>query len=381
MRAIRSVGTLVVLGGSVLLAYGCSAAGNAPVGGDAADGSTPTQDYGGGGDNSPSDASTGTGSGGGKKDSGASGGYDAGPPKAPEGSPCDVATQLSDPQATQTCGLCGTQTRACISADGGATGAWAAWGSCTGEVTAADKCDPATTYAATACGNCGTMPQICGSDCHFETGFDCTEPANACHPGDVKFVLGASCTTSGQGRVYTCGATCAFGSPSACELPPPNPNSLTISPTAGQSVNATFALSDSNQTDRVTVDTCPTTLGSSSTDYIDIGIVNPTTRTVTVSVWDGRAAGATSGMDTVMSWYASPVWPPADRTMCQGSVSDDCDPSATCANTASGDTRWSSLAGTNAVSIPPNGTVTVTVALYSSSGTPGSFKLFARTEN
>ena len=380
MRAMRTLGTMAVLGGAALLVYGCSAAANAPVGDSADGGGNANQDYGGGGGGT-TDASTS----GGKRDGGGTGGgvYDAGPPKLPEGSPCDPSTALSDPESTETCGLCGTQTRACLgdAADGGGSFKWAAWGTCTGEVTSADKCDPSATYPSTACGNCGTTPQICGSDCHFETGFDCTEPAGACTPGDIKFVLGASCTTAGQGRAYTCSSSCAYGSPSACEAPPPNPNSLTISSTAGNTVNATFTLSASKSTDRPSSGSCPTTIDTGSNSaYMDIAIINPTARNVTVSVWDGRSTSG-NALDTVMAWYASPVWPVADRTACSGSVSDDCDPGADCANTASGDNRWSSLSGTGALSIPAGATVTVTVAMYDGTDAPGPFKLFAKTEN
>ena len=381
MRAMRTLGTMAVLGGAALVVYGCSAAANAPVGDNPDGGGNANQDYGSGGD-STSDASTG-----GKRDSGSTTGggvYDAGPPKLPEGSPCDPSLGDSDPQATEGCGLCGTQTRICQGSDpdGGGTFTWAAWGFCQGEATGADACDPSKTYTGTPCGNCGTMPQVCDSTtCHFESGFDCTEPAGACTPGDVKFVLGASCTTAGQGRAYTCSSACTFGSPSACEAPPPNPNSLTISSTAGTTVNATFTLSSTKTTDRPETGSCPVAIDTGTNSaYMDIAIVNPTARNVTVSVWDGRSTSG-NALDTIMAWYASPVWPVADRTACQGTVSDDCDPGADCANTSGGDTRWSSLSGTGAVSIPAHGTVTVTVAMYDGTDAPGAFKLFAKTEN
>lgn len=388
MRTMRTLGTLVVIGGTVALAYGCSAAGNAPIGNaDTSDGSTPAANY--GSDNDEA----GTSGSGPKKDAGiphTDGGgsvYDAGPPKLPEGSPCNPATALGDPQSTETCGLCGTQTRACLgsAADGGGSFAWAAWGSCTGEVSAADACDPTKTYTPTACGNCGTQQQVCGFDCHFETGFDCTEPVNACHPTDTKFVLGASCTTSGQGRVYTCGATCAFGSPGACEAPPPNPNTLTLSATVGGSVNGTFSLPASPQLPAVSSasfdDTCPASVDTTDLKSgVYVAISNPTARTINVSLWDGPAAsGAANNFDTVIAWYNTPVFPPPDLTAC-GYFNDDCgSASAECLNT-SGFTYWSALTGTEGPSIPPGGVIQVYIGMLSDTA-HGSVKLYAKSEN
>jgi hypothetical protein len=377
MRTMRTLGTLVVIGGTVVLAYGCSAAGNAPIGSDTTDGSTPAANYG----DTDEAGATGTTP---KKDAGGTthsdggGAYDAGPPKAPVGSPCDSSLGFSDPEATESCGLCGTQTRICSVTDGGTMGVWDIWGSCGSEVTTADACDPSKTYTPTTCGNCGTMQQVCGFDCHFETGFDCTEPVGACHPTDVKFVLGASCTTAGQGRAYTCSPTCVFGSPSACEAPPPNPNTLTISSTVGSAVTANFSLTATSTTTKID-GTCPADLDTSDdpTPFIDIAIVNPTARTVTVDVWDGPSSGG-ADMDTIMAWYPSPVFPPADMTACT-SASDDCT-GTDCANTGS-HTGWSALSGAgNSVSIPPGGTITVYVGGYLSN-TTGTFTLHAKTDS
>ncbi len=379
MRTMRTLGTLVVIGGTVLLAYGCSAAGNAPIGGDTTDGSTPAANYGSGGDSGSSSPAPTP-----KKDAGSTGGgaYDAGPPKLPEGSPCDPSTALGDPESTQTCGLCGTQTRACLSGADSGSYTWAAWGVCTGEVTSADACDPSKTYTATTCGNCGTMQQVCGFDCHFETGFDCTEPANACHPTDTEFVLGASCSTAGQGRVYTCSPTCAFGNPGACQAPPPNPNTLTLSATVGGTVNGTFSLPATPQLPSISSasfdDTCPATVDTTdTTSGVYVAIVNSTARTINVSLWDGPAAS--TNYDTVMAWYNTPVFPPPDLTAC-GFFNDDCgSASAECLNTGSF-SYWSALTGTEGPSIPPGGIVQVYVGMLDPSA-HGSVKLYAKSEN
>ncbi len=386
MRAMRTLGTMAVLGGAALVVYGCSAAANAPVDNspDASGGAS--QDYG-GGDN-PSDASTTPRKDSGSTSGGGGGAYDAGPPKAPEGSPCDPSLGFSDPQASESCGMCGTQTRICQggAADGGGPFTWAAWGACNGEVTGPDACDPSKTYAATACGNCGTMPQVCDSTtCQFETGFDCSEPANACHPGNTKFVLGASCTTSGQGRVYTCSAACSYGTPSACEVPPPDPNFITISSTVGTTVNKVFGLDADTTTGAVDAFSgCPATVDSSTlVSFIDIAINNPTARTVTVSLWDGPNNG-TDDFDTVMTAYATSLYPPADMTACTKS-NDDCTQGTDCTNNSSGSTDifgWSGLTvpGSNAPTIPPNGTIMLHLALYDSA-TNANIKVYAKTEN
>jgi hypothetical protein len=389
MRTMRTLGTLVVIGGTVVVAYGCSAAGNAPISTDAADGSTttPPADYGSAGDSGSSSGGSTP-----KTDAGTTGGgyvYDAGSVAlAPEGSPCDPTTALGDPQSTEACGLCGTQTRACLSnPDGGTGSVWGIWGTCTGAVTSADACDPSKTYTSTACGNCGTTPQVCGSDCHFETGFDCTEPSGACHPTDTEFVLGASCTTAGQGRVYTCGATCTYGSPGACQAPPPNPNTLTLSATVGGTVNGVFSLPASPLLPAISSaafdDTCPATVDTDPDDEtsgVYVAIVNPTSRSINVSLWDGPAAsGSANNFDTVMAWYNTPVFPPPDLTAC-GFFNDDCgSASSECLNT-SGFSYWSALTGTEGPVIPAGGTVTVFISMLDT-GIHGNVKLYAKSED
>lgn len=388
MRTMRTLGTLVVIGGTVVLAYGCSAAGNAPIGTEATDASTTSPgDYGNAGDGGPSGPSA-------KTDSGlpTSGGgyvYDAGSTaKLPQGSACDPATADGDPQSTQPCGLCGTQLRICDVPDGGASPVWDIWGACNGEATGADACDSTKTYPDTTCGNCGTMPQVCGIDCHFEPAgtFDCDEPAGACHPTDQKFVLGASCTTVGQGREYTCGSTCTYGSPSDCEAPPPNPNQLTLSATVGGTVSGIFSLPASPQLPSIETnfdDSCPVTVDTSSFDTtsgVYVAINNTTSRSITVSLWDGPAAsGSANNFDTVMAWYNTPLFPPADLTAC-GFANDDCgSPAAECLNT-SGFTFWSALSGSEGATIPAGGVITVYVGMLEDTD-HGSVKLYAKSEN
>ncbi len=381
MRTIRTLGAMLLVGSTVGLAYGCSAAGNPAGVGDGDENLTPDASqapngYGTGDNAPPSDASAPVDSGkksdAGKTDAGKA----TGPAKPAEGSPCDpAATGGAD---TQACGLCGTQTRACLGAtDGGTGNAWGGWGYCSSEVTAADKCDPSIAYPSGACGNCGTIPQVCGSDCHFEKGFSCAEPTNSCSPGDTKFVLGASCTTSGQGRVYTCSPTCAFENPSSCQAPPPNPNAITIAPTAGDQVSKIFTLSATDKIGKISGSSCPASQSTSiMVSYNWISVINPTTRDVMVSLWDGPSTSTGSNYDTMMAWYATPATP-TDAKACT-SISDDCTGTTECSNDTY--SRWSGLSGTKGASIPAGGSVTLYLGMYGA-GTSGDIKVYAKTEN
>ena len=181
-------------------------------------------------------------------------------------------------------------------------------------------------------------------------------------------------TYGGSGSSQT---SCA-GSPSACQDPPPNPNSLTISATVGDEVTKNFELTSANTTGKISGISCPASVSTSTTvQNLWISIVNPTTRTVTVGLWDGPQVSTDPKVDTIMAWYPTPVVPKtaADQKACT-SINDECGTSgAECAGSP-----WSNLSTTNAASIPAGGTITVYVGGYLST-TTGKFKLHAKTEN
>jgi hypothetical protein len=226
------------------------------------------------------------------------------------------------------------------------------------------------------------MPQVCDpTKCTFEPAgtFDCTEPAGACTPADTEFVLGSSCPIAGQGRVYTCGATCTFGSPGACQAPPPNPNTLTLSATVGGTASAVFTLPASPLLPSLSSaggsDSCPADVDTSdTTSGIYVAVTNPTARTINVSLWDGPSGG--TDFDTVMAWYNTPLFPPPDLTAC-GYVNDQCDTvGAECFGS-----DWSALTGSEGPSIPPGGTVTVYVGMFAFDSDHGAVKLYAKSED
>jgi hypothetical protein len=134
---------------------------------------------------------------------------DAGADVLPEaGSSCAPVNATE----TESCGICGTQSRVCL----GSPPVWQPWGACTGEADAG--CVPGTQNM-TACGFCGTLTMLCQNDCTWAVSECKGQPANGCAPDTVDFEPGLSCTLP-QGRQRTCDSTCVWGSYGNCEAPP-----------------------------------------------------------------------------------------------------------------------------------------------------------------
>jgi hypothetical protein len=295
------------------------------------------------------------------------GSADAAPILPVTGSPCAPLGAIYNKK----CGLCGIQEAACE-----ADGKVGNYGLCVGEV--AGGCVPGTSRMS-ACGVCGTLPEICQSTCKFVSGACTGEVVGGCLPGSVKTTT-AGCTQVGEVRSQTCGATCSYGAPGACNLP--SFPTLTISPALGATVSADFALSA--LTDQIPViqnfDLCPEFLSSQKTSYSWVKLVNPNPTIATVSVWESRATGTLSDIDLVSAWYNTNTVPAstAERQACSVSSNDSCT-DAPCVpgdypgfiNGGGADLR---------VVIPAGRSIFIYSAGYTSS-TTGSYKLNARTDS
>jgi hypothetical protein len=184
----------------------------------------------------------------------------------------------------------------------------------------------------------------------------------------------------GEVRTQTCSATCVFGGTTACMLPvfP----SLTISRTLGSAVSADFMLSPlTDQLDSTSGSgPCPATLSGTATSYSWVKLVNTGATPAKVSVWESRATGAATDLDTVAAWYSSAVKPStaAERVACTGFTSDTCTDLPCVAvgdyagfvNTGLDDER---------ITVPANSFVFIYTGAYDDLKT-GSYKLHARTD-
>jgi hypothetical protein len=310
---------------------------------------------------------------------------DAGPDarvRADSGAPGTPCGPLGEAES-QSCGLCGTQSRVCLVGDAGTDGGqrpglWSAWGACTGEATGATTCDPSSTNLGTeACGNCGQRPIICQADCHVAQGIVCqNEPVNACHPADTTFTLAQGCSAN-LGRVQTCGNDCQWGAPSACQVPPPNPNSVTLAKVSGQTVSGTFALVKARTQPILDIGTCPATMGSDASPYVYVEVYNTDTKAHVVDVWTSKL---TVAQDNIIAWYNSPVIPtsPSARAACTGPVNDECSTVRALTPACTG-FNFAGLVDTDAPTVPAGGAIEVYIGGAAPGTAAGNFQLNVRT--
>ena len=287
-------------------------------------------------------------------------GTDAGSTGPAPGSACATPGQTF----VQSCGFCGKQEAIC---EGNKV--VSAYGICTGEVP--NGCTPGSSRQST-CGLCGTKNEICQANCQWAAGSCGGEPANACAPGAVKYTT-AGCTLAQTFRKQTCETNCQYGAPAPLPCGPKDTD-LTISSAAGATVSAEFDLSPT--TDQIPTffsGACPISSfrNGVSTSYKWVVLRNPTAQTAKVEIWFDNVAGG-ADVDTIVTYYPGDTPPDGNaRLACTGVVNDTCS-SAPCIGS------WSGLVGNNAATIPPNGSIIVYHAAYSSTGT-GPFVMFART--
>ena len=210
------------------------------------------------------------------------------------------------------CGVCGKQQRLCLGA------IWQDWGSCSGEVP--NGCTPGTTDYV-GCGMCGQLKRECTSMCTWMTGICSGEPANACEPGLLEYSDGLSCA-SGTGRTRECskpsaaadgGVTgCTWSNYStACVAPL---TSLIAPAIVGEKVGGVFVAN--TQLDYVYENYYSTPIDAAKTlCMIDttypykapgtfVKISNPSTSTVTLSIWMTEAkSGTLTNADVAMAVF------------------------------------------------------------------------------
>lgn len=338
---------------------GCSADGSAEDVGD----ETPSTEPTGGAQLPPpsgTDASSAVDSGGTKPDSGTKkdASVDAGPPPPVPGDPCTTPDEIREKK----CGACGEQSTICIG------GKWTDYSVCTGELVGG--CVPGTVEQE-ACGNCGTLTKTCTQYCSWQKTACGGQPANACTPGAVE--LSAAGCGADTYRQRSCPDTCAWNAFSmTCSAPP---TTIEVAPTAG-GITSTIATLSASQTAGRLGSICPnaTISTSISTPYVYLSVHNGNAKEAVVTLFTSQAPGG-SVLKTVLAAYAGAATPTTEaaRKACTKGTNSFGDSSIT------GSTDFASLDGTDAVTIPPGGTVRVYLAGETAT-TTGTVKLSARTD-
>jgi hypothetical protein len=321
-------------------------------------------------------------------------GVDAGPSfYAEAGTACSPANLVQ----VQSCGRCGLQTSTCAPLpdgsapppsdagqgdaarhDAGPALAWGPFGECTGQNDAG--CVPGT-QTVTPCGLCGTQTTVCESDCELGATNCVGEVPDGCVPGAVDFTLVAACSDAGfGGKARTCTAGCTWNA-AGCEAPP---TTLTISPTAGGTVNTFVNFLTAADDPLVGLSFCPTTLSvGNNTPYAFIQLVNSSaTEDVTVSVWTSQVAGQPR-IDTAIAYYMTlPINNTQLQDDCVTLVTDSCTPDFTAPTACQASYGGLMIDDAEAVTIYAGSSVMIFVQdQYSDGPDLGIIEVTARTES
>jgi hypothetical protein len=100
----------------------------------------------------------------------------------------------------QTCGKCGTQSRTCQAADGGAK--WTPFSMCMDQ----KDCAPNDVERET-CGKCGTHARVCNVQCAWGS-WEICQNEGECVPGDTQE---RGCLINLLKQMRTCSALCVWG--------------------------------------------------------------------------------------------------------------------------------------------------------------------------
>lgn len=290
---------------------------------------------------------------------------DAGPPPPTPGTPCTTVDEIR----TKQCGACGEQSTICIAGDGG-TATWTEYSACTGEI--AGGCIPGTSEPE-ACGNCGTLTKTCNKYCAWQKTACTGQPASSCTPGGVE-LSGAGCGADTY-RQRTCQSNCSWNSFSTTCSPPPT--TVEVPPTPG-GINYTIATLSASQTIARLSGLCPNASVSTSatyiTPYLYLTVHNGNAKDAVVTIFTSQAPGGTN-VKTVLAAYAGTVAPTTDaaRKACLKGTNSYGDSAIT------GSTDFASLHGSNAVTVPAGGTVSVYLGGETATST-GLVKLGVRTD-
>jgi hypothetical protein len=286
--------------------------------------------------------------------------------------------------ATCAAGACGVRCNANYHLCGSACASNSSTATCGSSCT---PCPGVTNGTATCDGtSCGTQ---CNGGFHLCNG--------ACADNTSVATCGTSCTpcsapTNGTATCNgtACDFTCNTGfqrSGNTCVVV--TTPTLTISSTVGGKASGNFLMDPAVSETRPYIgQSCPSlSLSPTISNYQYVQVVNPTSKTATISVWGSLASGG-ADVDTIMVAYATLPASDADRAVCVVGVNDFCndttDPTS-CVG-ANGFDQWAGLmkADGNPVTIAPNGNVIIyTAAFYGTTATEahsGPYVLSARTE-
>ena len=276
-----------------------------------------------------------------KPDAGAE---DAGPPPPSPGDTCAKADQIFK----RACGACGSQEAICLAEAGGALKV-SDYGQCLGET--AGGCIPGT-VADESCGNCGKLTKTCTKYCAWQKTACGGEPANACPAGQVSWVT-SGCASGVTKR--TCSDVCQWSSfTGTCTA---SDYQLKVPDAAGKTSSIVLPLLATQKSKKVT-GSCTNATLSTSDQYVVayVTVKNENATTAKVTAWNSLAPGG-SVIDTVLTAYAS--MPSGDTALkaCLGTAGTYCSTSTL----PCGDTKFGSLAGTNAVTVPAGQTRVVAI--------------------
>jgi hypothetical protein len=294
------------------------------------------------------------------------------------------------------CGVCGKRQRLCLNVGNGPV--WQEWGSCSGEVP--NGCAPGTTEYM-ACGMCGQKKRECTSTCTWITGICGNEPLNACEPGLVEYSDGLSCS-AGTGRTRECSKPSTTttdggvsdGGVSGCTWSPYSSTcvapitSLVAPATVGEKVGGVFStrekleyIYENYSILEAGAKLCKQYTTSYKIPGTYVQVTNPSTKTVTVSVWASESkAGTLANADVTLAAFPGAT-PPADLTACSA-IGDYCGYSSCTGVPTSALAAIVSTSTGGAPVIAPGGTVTiyVTVDDYYTPMPNYDFALFVQTD-
>jgi hypothetical protein len=204
-------------------------------------------------------------------------------------------------------------------------------------------CIPGTT-GEDACGNCGKLTKTCTKYCEWQKSTCGGEPANACPAGQISWAT-AGCSSGVTKR--TCSDACQWSSfTGVCSAAN---YELKVATAASKTSSIVFPLVATLTSKKVTGN-CTTGATLSPSDQYVVAYVrvqNPNAQTAKVSVWNSQAPGG-SVIDTVLTAYTSIPTSDAELRACIGSAGAYC----TTSQLPCGDTKFGSLTGANAVSVP-----------------------------
>jgi hypothetical protein len=160
-----------------------------------------------------------------------------------------------------------------------------------------------------------------------------------------------------SGTAQVCANTCLWSAPSACEMPP---SSLTIATQPTGKVSTIVNFSATQETSRLLLGGCPTTLQALQTPYGFVTVNNSSaTKPAVVSAWSWQVPGAIA-VSTYITAYKTTPTTPTEFEHCINTISESCfdssDPTA-----CQGNYGGLMLSEGNQLKIPAGGSIVIYV--------------------